>query len=176
MKLTGIFLIVLGFLLGVFALDMDVSVGTAFGQRVNNIGLMNDRQNTLMIAATLFIAGIILCAVSNKSGTDRKKCPYCSEYINAEAIKCKHCGSEIRPIDDNGAWKWTAESYYTVSNGMPILNKAAVADFVTALVKDNPGKSNEEITEKYQYNIFSLVDKLPSQIRKEFVDFYYEAM
>ena len=46
-----------GVLLLVYALSMDVSVSSGFG-RVNNIGLMNDRQNYLIIAGIMILAGI----------------------------------------------------------------------------------------------------------------------
>ena len=30
-----------------------------------------------------------------------RKCPYCAEEVKAEAMKCKHCGSELTPLADN---------------------------------------------------------------------------
>lgn len=39
--------------------------------------------------------------------SDTKKCPYCSEQIQAQAVKCKHCGSMLttaRPV--SGLTKW----------------------------------------------------------------------
>jgi hypothetical protein len=29
-------------------------------------------------------------------GPDEKECPYCAEVIKAKAVKCKHCGSDLR--------------------------------------------------------------------------------
>jgi len=28
-----------------------------------------------------------------------KKCPYCAEMVSAEAVKCKHCGESLDPVD-----------------------------------------------------------------------------
>lgn len=30
-----------------------------------------------------------------------KKCPFCAEVVRAEAIKCKHCGSELPPSPES---------------------------------------------------------------------------
>jgi hypothetical protein len=34
-------------------------------------------------------------AVERGSHGDYKKCPFCAESVRREAIKCKHCGSEL---------------------------------------------------------------------------------
>ncbi|EKT4380665.1 TPA: zinc ribbon domain-containing protein [Klebsiella pneumoniae] len=78
---------------------MDVTVATSGGYRVNNLGLMSSRQNYMIFGGFVAIAGIIIALVGDKlkaSGT-LVKCPYCAELINSEAVKCKHCGSDVTP-------------------------------------------------------------------------------
>lgn len=31
-----------------------------------------------------------------------RRCPFCAEPVRMEAIKCKHCGSELRPPEPSG--------------------------------------------------------------------------
>lgn len=101
MRGFGIFLIIVGVLGIMAALGMDTSVATA-GGRVNNLGLMADRQVYILIAAALLIVGTLLSFLNRVMPapveTDTRPCPVCAETIKNAAIKCKHCGAEVAPV------------------------------------------------------------------------------
>ena len=46
-----------------------------------------------------------------------KKCPFCAEDIQADAIKCKHCGEWIKQASENSAIKMTPTPNTIRQNG-----------------------------------------------------------
>ncbi len=104
MRGLGIVGIVIGILLLIVAMSMDVTVGTGMG-RVNNLGLIAERQNLTTIGGILLMAGLVMlifggrqkAASSAAAASDERPCPFCAEPIKRAAIKCKHCSSEVEP-------------------------------------------------------------------------------
>jgi hypothetical protein len=111
MKNLGIILLIIGIGLAVYALSMDTSVqvdypmGNDYGlpERVNNIGLMNDKQNYLIFGGLLTVVGIFMAVSGGKSEKanaitttdDNKKCPQCAEMVKAEARICRFCNYQF---------------------------------------------------------------------------------
>ena len=103
MKGFGIFILIAGICWMIFALNMDVSVSTGMG-RVNNLGLMADRQVHTIVGGMIALAGIMMVIFGGKvsvspasipAQTDTRPCPLCAETIKNAAIKCRHCGADI---------------------------------------------------------------------------------
>lgn len=105
MRNFGYFLLIVGLLCIVGALAMDVSVSSGTG-RVNNIGLMAERQNFILIGGLLLLVGVIMAVAGKRridafdSSSEYRACPSCAEPIRCAAVKCKHCGSDVDSVNN----------------------------------------------------------------------------
>ncbi len=72
MRNLGITLLILGSVGALVALNLDTSVSTGFGQ-VNNIGLMNDRQNYLIASCFIALIGVILFVADRSSSSQSQQ-------------------------------------------------------------------------------------------------------
>jgi len=69
MKSLGGLMLVIGIILGIYALNMDTTVDSPlFGGnfRVNNLGLMNEKTNYLIFSGILSLVGVLLLAMPGK--------------------------------------------------------------------------------------------------------------
>lgn len=64
MKKLGIALIAMGLIVAVFSLGFDTTVLTQGGDRVHNIGLMQQNNSLFLFSIALFVVGVILWAAA----------------------------------------------------------------------------------------------------------------
>lgn len=105
MKGFGTFALIVGICWLIFALSMDVSVPTGAGGRVNNLGLMADRQIHTIVGGVIALAGLIMVLLGGRAPTAHaqvesgsRPCPFCAETIKNAAIKCRHCSADVEPV------------------------------------------------------------------------------
>lgn len=110
MRAFGYFVLVIGVIALIASMNMDVSVSTGMG-RVNNLGLMSQRQNFTTVSGLVALAGLLMVIFGGSKSPaaqtqaplqqqtfDTRPCPFCAEPIKRAAVKCKHCGSDVEAV------------------------------------------------------------------------------
>lgn len=118
MKKIGFFVLVIGLVGLIATLGMDTTVASSHGyDRIHNIGLMNEKQNFLLVSVAIAIAGVVVLVFgyrSEPSGQSSNKvpvntnqatrtCPFCAEQIMAQAVLCRYCGRDINPLNTSAS-------------------------------------------------------------------------
>lgn len=68
-KGVSITLMIIGALVMITGWTMDTTVSTSFGQRVHNVGLMNEQNQRTQLGGIVFIAGVVLYSLDKRSGS-----------------------------------------------------------------------------------------------------------
>lgn len=103
----GRMMLIGGLILLVIVFNFDTTVGLEGGGRVNNIGLMSEKQNYLIVSIAIVFVGIVLLLLGRaeakksllQSQRQVRACPFCAEEILVQAIVCRHCNREVEPLD-----------------------------------------------------------------------------
>ncbi|HGA2818754.1 MULTISPECIES: zinc ribbon domain-containing protein [Enterobacter cloacae complex] len=114
---------------------------------------------------------MLIFGKGSSSAAGLVKCPFCAELIQGEAIKCKHCGSDIQPhakSQEPDPTLWAADNYFKLNNGDVVLEQGAIDALSISLIGLHPGQLHKDVYEQYKAQIRALSNELPPQIRDTF--------
>lgn len=105
-SVLGSLLVSIGIVLAIYALlfmettvDVNYPMGNSYGlpEKVNNLGLLADKQNYLIGAGISIILGLAIGYLPSFKSIDETdvKCPYCAETIKKGAKICRFCNHQL---------------------------------------------------------------------------------
>lgn len=90
MRTLGFFLVAIGFVMLLVSCNLDVSVATDYGTRVNNIGLMHQQTMLVTISLGLMLIGMIMWIAGRRR-------PVASQH--GDAVVRTYTSEEMRDLD-----------------------------------------------------------------------------